>query len=190
MENRTTGGRIMTDLLPWLRTGTAVISPCGLYRYRLTREISSALKSCLFIMLNPSTADASEDDPTIRRCIGFAKAWECGTLVVVNLFAFRATSPKDMMASCDPVGPENHTHVVDAADSVARQNEAFGPEHAGPIICAWGVGGSYLDQGQTVRGWLEREGLLPLHLGVTKAGHPKHPLYLPKDTEPQPFKGA
>ena len=96
----------------------AVISDCGKYRYRLTRKWGYG-RPCGFIMLNPSTADALHDDPTIRRCVGFAKAWGCGALIVVNLFAVRATSPREMMRADDPVGPENKEHVQRAATYVA-----------------------------------------------------------------------
>src|SRR5262249_54294569 len=85
----------------------AVISDCGKYRYVLTRQTGAEVRSATFVMLNPSTADATLDDPTIRKCIGFAKNWRCGRLVVLNLFAFRATDPEVMKAEADAVGPEN-----------------------------------------------------------------------------------
>src|SRR5690606_18576726 len=92
--------------------GTARFSPCGQYRYLLTRPIPAPFwkpdaGEAVFVMLNPSTADASEDDPTIRRCIGFAKEWGCTGLTVANLYALRSTDPKGLWKHRDPVGPEN-----------------------------------------------------------------------------------
>lgn len=162
--------------------GTAIISDCGRYRYKLTRRLGDSPTSCLFIMLNPSTADAAQDDPTIRRCMGYARDWGCGELVVVNLFAFRATSPKDMMAADDPIGPENHHYVMAAADHVVRQNLGFEPD--GKVICAWGTHGAHMQQGETVRGWLEADSISPMCLRATQQGHPSHPLYLPKNLRP------
>lgn len=165
--------------------GTAVISDCGRYRYRLTRHISDAPKTVNFIMLNPSTADANEDDPTIRRCIGYARDWGCGELIVTNLFAFRATSPSDMLAADDPVGPENFDHVRSAADEAMHKWGAFG--ETGMTVCAWGNHGAYLDQDLTVLGWIGH--LAPMALKVSKTGQPAHPLYLPKNLSPAPYAG-
>src|SRR6185369_17379869 len=94
---------------------TAVISKCGKYRYSLRREWIGGAGTVCFIMLNPSTADASVDDPTIRRCIGFAQRWGYQILEVVNLYAYRATRPRDMFAAADPVGPENEYYLCKAA---------------------------------------------------------------------------
>ena len=87
--------------------GAAVLSPCGAYRYLLTRRFGPGKKLATFVMLNPSTADAERDDATIRKCVGFARSWGCAGLQVVNLFAFRATDPTDLRMADDPVGPEN-----------------------------------------------------------------------------------
>lgn len=86
---------------------TAGISECGTYRYWLCREWSPGLDSLVWLMLNPSTADATQDDPTIRRCMGFARRWGYGGITVVNLYAYRATNPRDLLTAADPVGPEN-----------------------------------------------------------------------------------
>jgi hypothetical protein len=86
-------------------------------------------------MLNPSTADASQDDPTIRRCIGFARQWGCGRLVVLNLFAFRATDPADLKRAADPVGPENRAWF-----DRTLVDDLVG----GPVVCGWGVHGAHL----------------------------------------------
>lgn len=172
--------------------GSAVISECGKYRYQLTRRISAKPKICLFIMLNPSTADASEDDPTIRRCMNFARDWDCGELIVVNLFAYRATDPKELRApdTVDPVGPENLDWVTRA---INRVTELYQGEPAGPVVCAWGANGTYMDQDQTMLGWIEGldsdfRPVIPMCLKLTKAGHPGHPLYLKKDLKPIPLE--
>jgi hypothetical protein len=158
----------------------AVISPCGAYRYVLTRQVGPGERRATFIMLNPSTADALKDDPTIRRCIGFAQRWGCGQLVVLNLFAFRATDPADLKRAAAPVGPENgawfdRTLVDDLS--------------VGPVVCGWGVHGAHLGQDVVVISWLHQFGVRPLALGVTKDGHPKHPLYVPYSAELVPFAG-
>ncbi len=96
-------------------TGSAVLSECARYRYRLDRaweRDDHGLGTVTWVMLNPSTADADVDDPTIRRCIGFSKAWGYNALTVVNLFAWRATSPRDLCAVEDPVGPDNEAHLI------------------------------------------------------------------------------
>jgi len=112
---------------------SAVISPCGLYRYRLSRQWTEPSYSLAFVMLNPSTADAEVDDPTIRRCIGFARREGYGGIEVVNLYAFRATSPDDLWKAKDPCGPENEGHLI----SIARASVGYGT----PIVCAWGAHG-------------------------------------------------
>src|SRR4051794_12691770 len=140
----------------------AVISICGRYRYLLTRQVGPGQRTATFIMLNPSTADASNDDPTIRRCIGFARQWGCGRLAVLNLFAFRATDPADLKRAEEPVGPENRAWfertLRDAGD--------------GPVICGWGVHGEHRAQDEVVLGWLADLGMRTLALGLTRDGHP------------------
>ena len=167
--------------------GSAVISTCGKYRYSLTREIGGNDRVCNFIMLNPSTADAETDDPTIRRCIGYAKAWGFGRLIVTNLFAFRATDPKDMLSAADPVGPDNARHVAEAAERAYNiYAEAFN-EPRGLVVCAWGNHGGYMDQDLTTLGWIDR--FRPKALKVSKTMQPCHPLYLPAGLKPVPYEG-
>jgi hypothetical protein len=146
----------------------AVISPCGLYRYQLSRIWDDSLPRCLFAGLNPSKADGSQDDPTVRRMIGFARDWGYGGLFVVNLFAFRATDPKDMKTAIDPIGPENDDYI--------RRLTLY----CDITIAAWGCHGDHLGRANQVIPWLRNLH----HLGLTKSGHPRHPLYLPKDTKP------
>lgn len=156
----------------------AYISRDGLYRYSLLRDWSPE-DTMLFIMLNPSTADADLDDPTIRRCIGFAQREGCGALEVVNLFAFRATDPADMKAAEDPVGPNNDQTIREALHA----SEA--PKH---VVCGWGVHGSFMDRDKAVYELVWNMGYQPMALGVTKDGHPRHPLYLKNDAPLVPWR--
>lgn len=147
----------------------AVISECEKYRYVLTRKIPQAVrwvKPCLFIMLNPSTADAELDDPTIRRCMGFAKEWLCTELTVVNIFALRATDPKELYQAADPIGPENDKHLWEQIDKHSV---------GGVIVAAWGAHKIAEERGNKIA----EIGLQCL--GKTKNGSPRHPLYLKRD---------
>jgi hypothetical protein len=147
----------------------AVMSGCGKYRYLLRRRVGRSHRVATIIMLNPSTADAVKDDPTIRRCMGFARLWGCGRLQVVNLFALRSRDPEAIRQAADPVGPENEDHIRRAIETAGR----------GPIVCAWGVRGGYWDRDLAVLGLLQQLGVRPLALAVTRGGHPRHPLYAP-----------
>lgn len=165
----------MPDLFPDLVHKSAEFSPCRRYRYLLSRKWGDGLRVA-FIGLNPSTADETQDDPTIRRCIGFAKAWGYGGLWMLNLFAFRATLPKDMKAAIDPVGPENDEFIYRVAKRSAL------------VVAAWGVHGRYRNRSVEVAGVLGMAG--PVHcLGVTQDGSPKHPLYLPRTAELAAYGG-
>jgi hypothetical protein len=159
---------------------SADISADGRYRYRLMRRWGAG-KTMLFVMLNPSTADATEDDPTIRRCLGFARREGCEALEVVNLFAYRATDPKDLTRCSDhPIGPANDSAIVSAAFAAQVLVVAWG----GWIPKAWDV------RPYTVVHMLERErpGLACLCLGPTTAtGQPRHPLYAPSRTPLVPY---
>ena len=140
----------------------AEFSDCGRYRYRLSRVWNDRIPSVLFIGLNPSTADAEQDDPTVRRCIGFARQWGYGGMVLVNLFAWRATDPRELKRVIDPIGPENDRWI---AAEAAR---------AGRIVAIWGNGGRLGDRDRAV---LRRLGAVYC-MGRTKKGCPRHPLYL------------
>lgn len=148
----------------------AAFSECRKYRYSLWRRWGESTMAA-FIGLNPSTADETQDDPTIRRCIAFAKRWNCGGLVMLNLFAFRATDPNEMKRETDPVGPLN-----DKAIRVVTHL-------CSPVVCCWGAHGGHHNRSSVVLGIVGR--LNTKHLGLTKAGQPKHPLYLAADTELQ-----
>jgi hypothetical protein len=157
---------------------TAIFSPCRKYRYRLGREWSDMLDSgkpgfVAFCMLNPSTADETQDDPTIRRCIAFANSWGWKRLVIVNLFALRATDPREMMKHPEPVGPENDSHI----DEVAGAASLF--------VCAWGNDGSHQERASAVRWRIRSAGRSALRLGeLTDKQQPRHPLYLKGDLQP------
>ena len=158
----------MTNL-QFARNG-ADFSDDRVYRYRLWREWDDSLPSCLFVMLNPSTADATQDDPTIRRCIDYARGWGYGALTVGNLFALRATDPTELYRADDPVGePAND-------DALMAMHEA-----ATLTVLAWGVHGGYRDRDRQVLDLLGRMSWRSVYcLGATKNGSPRHPLYRPK----------
>lgn len=154
-------------------SGGAVISDCDLYRYRLFRRWRQEDRGgVLFIMLNPSTADDSVDDPTIRRCTGFTKAWGYGGFEVVNLFAFRATEPDELLNADDPIGPENDEHIRDAL------------AYSDFVVCAWGAHKMAESRAAAVLRIIREQDRVPHCLGVTKSGAPKHPLYIAGDTTP------
>lgn len=156
----------------------AVISDCGAYRYRLTRTWDAFRSPVNFIMLNPSTADASLDDPTIRRCIGYAKAWGRGGIIVTNLFALRSTDPSTLKSHADPVGPENDRYILGAL---------AGTPHA---VAAWGSHGGLFGRSKAVRAMLEAAGVPLMCLSRTKGGEPGHPLYLAGGLKPIPLEAA
>ena len=151
----------------------AVISDCGVFRYLLTRTFSIGTGICLFVLLNPSKADALIDDPSCRRCMGFAASWGFAELWMANAFAFRATEPKALRTAADPVGPECDAWLRKAAARADR------------VVIGWGGHGAYLDRDKAVLQLLHEVGVPIHHLGLTGAGQPKHPLYLRADTCPQ-----
>lgn len=155
---------------------TAVYSDCERYRYLLTRVWNPDGQKALFVMLNPSTATETQNDPTVERCERRARALGFGAFRVTNIFAFRATDPRVMRTQPDPVGPAN--------DSSIGQSAA---EWADRIICAWGTHGAFLDRGRQVERLLRATGRPLFALGLTQAGHPKHPLYVGYDRQPEPW---
>lgn len=151
---------------------SAVLSACGLYRYRLERIVGTG-PTLLWIMLNPSTADGTTDDPTIRRVKDFTERHEYGRAVVVNLYALRSPNPEHVRERLDVAeGPENFGHIMAAA------------EDARAVVCAWGSHPWAVGRAYEVCGWLDALDHTPeiLCLGTTKGGAPRHPLYLPKST--------
>ena len=151
---------------------TAVYSDCERYRYGLTRVWDDAGSKVLFVMLNPSTATEVQNDPTVERCERRARALGYGGFRVTNIFAWRATDPRDMRKAAEPVGLHN--------DATLRDGAAW----ADHIIAAWGTHGAYRDRGSVVAKQLAGFKTPLFHLGLTKAGHPKHPLYLPYVRQP------
>lgn len=149
----------------------ATFSPCRTWRYSLWRIWENSTNLCAFIGLNPSTADEHYDDPTIRRCVNFAKAWGHSGLVMLNIFAFRATDPRDMYAAPDPIGPDNNETLIEQCN------------HCTMVVVAWGTHGHWKDRGFEVKNILQNHVTLWC-LGLTKAGYPVHPLYQPKDAKP------
>jgi hypothetical protein len=150
----------------------AYLSPCRTWRYSLTRDVAPLTGdgTCTFIGLNPSTADETKNDPTIRRCIDFARRWGFARLKMLNLYAYRATDPRELRDVWDPVGPYNdHTIALVVGGSDL-------------IVCAWGVHAAP-ERAAAVLGLIAA----PHCLGVTKDGAPRHPLYVRSTTMPTPF---
>jgi len=153
----------------------AVYSGCGAYRYLLEREWNADARRMAFVMLNPSTASELRNDPTVERCERRARAMGFGSFRVVNLFAFRATVPADLRRAASPEGADNAA-AVDAACAWADL-----------VLAAWGVHGAHLGAGPALATRLRAQGLGLHHLGLTREGHPRHPLYVGYDILPQPW---
>ena len=154
----------------------AVYSACGSYRYALTREWGAGPR-IVFAMLNPSTACERRNDPTVARCERRARAGGFGAMRVVNLFALRATDPRAMMAHPDPTGPGN--------DAVLEEAARWGDL----LLCGWGVHGAHLGRGAAVAARLRAAGHALHVLGLTREGHPRHPLYVGYAQGPRPWTG-
>jgi hypothetical protein len=170
-----------------LLTSGAEFSDDRVYRFRLWRrwELGPML---MVVGLNPSTADETEDDPTVRRCIGYARSWGFAGLMMLNAFAFRATNPREMKAAPDLVWSENLGKI----ESAARITTTEG----GAVLAAWGNDGDHRHRSSDLR-WVLSKGTQKSAwhpggvacLGLTKSGQPKHPLYLGADTKPVRFIG-
>jgi len=163
-------------LLP--QASGATISECGQYRYLLWRVWDESLPSVAFVMLNPSTADGQVDDPTVRRCVAFARDWGYGRLDVVNLFPLRATNPSALRRHADALGPAGLANA--AILDIARA--------ASLIVCAWGGQSMARKRADTVlRLMLGIPGLSERlhHIGLNQDGSPKHPLYIAASVRPQ-----
>lgn len=154
---------------------TAVYSDCERYRYSLTRIWAPEDGKALFVMLNPSTATEVQNDPTVERCERRARALGFGAFQVTNIFAWRETDPRKMRAAADPVGPHNDDAILQGA------------LWADQIIAAWGTHGAHLNRGPAVETLLRGTGAPLFHLGLSKAGHPKHPLYIGYAQQPEPW---
>jgi hypothetical protein len=145
------------------------------YRYRLWRAWDDGRPRVAFLMLNPSTADETVLDPTLRRCLGFAQAWGFGSFEIGNLFALRSTDPKKLRLVADPVGPGNDTELLSMA------------VRADLVVCGWGAHGGLHGRDRSVLKLLEPYAAL-YALRLTNAGAPGHPLYLPAKLEPVLFQ--
>ncbi len=153
----------------------AVYSPCERYRYLLTRTWDPTGPRVLFVMLNPSTATEAQNDPTVERCERRARVLGYGAFRVCNIFAWRDTDPKAMRAASEPVGAGNDAAIAESC------------VWADAVICAWGTHGAHLDRGAAVEALIRATGAVPHHLGLTREGHPRHPLYLPYTEAPRPW---
>lgn len=154
----------------------ATFSPCMAYRYSLWRKVSDLPSSVAFIGLNPSTADHEVNDPTVTRCINYAKAWGAGRFYMLNLFAWRDTDPKLMKAAIEPIGIENNETLKTITWGCAI------------VVAAWGTHGKFKQRGDQVLNLLRD---INLHcLKTTKAGCPQHPLYLKAELKPVIFQAA
>lgn len=173
-ELESSGGRSVRGRALLLRelyiSRSAILSADGAYRYELVRVWNEELPRLAWVCLNPSTADGNADDATVRRCVGFAKAWGFGSIVVVNLFAFRATDPAIMRAAPAPIGPENDDRIIAAMAGAER------------VVAAWGDGaGRRCGRATDVLQLLAARSDVWC-LGTTKTGAPKHPARLARAT--------
>jgi len=153
----------------------AVYSDCEAYRYALTRVWDPSGPKALFVMLNPSTATEMQNDPTVERCERRARALGFGAFRVCNIFALRQTDPKLMRAHPEPVGPDNDAAILDGCAWADR------------IVCAWGAHGEHLNRGPDVEDLMRATGATLLALGITRQGHPRHPLYVSYAARPMPW---
>lgn len=151
----------------------ATYSDCETYRYALTRVWEATGAKVAFVMLNPSTATEVQNDPTVERCERRARTLGFGAFRVCNIFAFRATDPKVMRKAEEPVGELNDQAILKAC------------EWADQVICAWGTHGEHLGRGPEVERLIRAAGTPMAHLGLSKAGHPKHPLYIGYAKQPE-----
>ena len=149
----------------------AILSEDRKYRYILSRIWDEAKPTVLFIGLNPSTADETTDDPTIRRCINFAKSWGYGGILMANLFAFRSTNPQELYTEQDPIGIANDFYLKEYSDKSKL------------TIACWGNHGNFINRSEEVCKLVNS-----LYcLDINKSGEPKHPLYVKHNTAPKPY---
>ncbi len=164
----------MNDLF---KKSGAIISECGLYRYRLWRIWDEDRAPLIWVMQNPSTADDVDDDPTIRKCMGFAERAGAGGIVVMNVFAYRATDERELLSVSDPIGPKNWDYLIGATSIrlgsrvVAAWGNRFGPKRRSIFRTGYcHAAAACVQQGAYC-------------LGTTKSGEPRHPLMLAYSTE-------
>lgn len=160
---------------PW--QGQAWFDPSGTYRYRLSRSWAGGQGAIAFVMLNPSQANDCRNDPTLRRCLGLAQSWGFARLEVVNLFAYCTAYPRQLAQVTDPIGPENDAHLL----SVCQE--------AQQLLLAWGNWGSQQGRDRTVLELLRPHQAKWCALGLNQTGLPRHPLYVRREAQPQPWSG-
>jgi len=161
----------------YIDNAPAIFSLDRRHRYLLRRKVGFGNRICLFVCLNPSTATEYMNDPTIRRCMGFAAGWNYGILEVANIFALRSTDPLRLYEHDeDPIGPENDEYIEDAA------------KRTDLCVVAWGDRGKFLDRGRKVLANLQTTGVEIKHLGLTLQRQPRHPLYLRKTQQLLPME--
>ncbi|MEM6869286.1 MAG: DUF1643 domain-containing protein [Cyanobacteria bacterium P01_C01_bin.121] len=155
---------------------TAIFDRTGLYRYQLGRRWQAQGRAVTFVMLNPSRADDSDDDPTLRACIQFAQRWDYAALSVVNLFGYRTPHPSELKTATDPIGAENDRYVMESVSAADK------------VVLAWGNEGGLLGRDHAILSQLTpyKEKLYCLHRN--RSGHPRHPLYVPRSTSLKLFE--
>jgi len=149
----------------------AILSEDRKYRYLLSRIWDESKSTVMIIGLNPSTADETENDPTIERCISFAKSWGYGGVYMLNLFGFRATQSKDMFNAEEPIGIDNDEYIKKYSKICDK------------VVCAWGNDGNYKNRSQEILAIIKNS----YYLKLNKTGEPAHPLYLKADLVPIKF---
>jgi hypothetical protein len=164
---------------------SAILSECGVYRYELRRVLSDTPEkpgTVLWVLTNPSKADAKKDDPTVRKCRGFTRAWGYGQFLIVNAYAFRATNPKALLSAEDPFGPDN----------LATLSAALRLHGDGLVVLGWGDALPKPLRAETsarILGMTAANGVTPMCLGTTQNGQPRHPLMLAYTTPLEPWSG-
>jgi hypothetical protein len=161
-----------------MKPAGATFSACRRWRYLLWRRWDEARPAVNFLMLNPSTADAVRLDPSCTRARNYAEDWGFGAVLITNLFAWRATLPEELKIAKDPVGRANDSAILRAAREAAL------------VVCAWGNHGAHLDRAAQVEAMLRNAGLRLHVLRMNGAGHPAHPLYLPRTLAPALFPAS
>ena len=167
------------QLFPDDGEGAAVVSECGKYRYMLTRQIQPTGETLLASLLNPSTADHKIDDTTVGKLCGFATRLGFARLLLVNLFAYRATSPNKLYIVTDPVGPFNDDAIVRAIQIAGKNVDN--------ILVGWGTNGNFMGRGGKVVKLIKSKNRQLYALGINRDDTPKHPLYVPYETELIPY---
>lgn len=159
----------------------ATFSECGRYRYELLRELERPLfvasRRVCFVMLNPSVGNGEEDDPTLRRCMGYAQAWGFDLMSVVNLFGWVSTDPRQLRQADDPIGPRNDEFLFAEAGRADR------------IVVAWGDKNPFPERSRLVTQSLRDANRVPFALGLSQAGNPRHPLMMPGNAQLLEFRG-